>query len=273
MRPSLSLRPRRLARPLAGLRLSDAGRGRLFVVDRRARRPADADGVIDRRSDERAVRRFRPPLGDHRGARNRAGSRSRRQPVRLRLAEPFLSRDLVSECRPRAGPRAALRPSLAGAEPALSHPRRFIFIMCNKEKFWPILCRRLGRPQWAADPRFRTFKERLENRSLLNAMLDEALAARTTAEWLNAFAGEVPAAPVNDLSAALDNPFVRERGRIRDYARPGLAPLPMVAGPVITADPPPVRAAPALGADTEAVLAECGLSQDEIMALRAEKVI
>jgi succinate--hydroxymethylglutarate CoA-transferase len=171
-----------------------------------------------------------------------------------------------------------------GREPRSAHPSLvpsqlyrtrdgFIFIMCNKEKFWPILCRRLGRPQWAADPRFRTFKERLENRNLLNAMLDEALAARTTAEWLNAFAGEVPAAPVNDLSAALDNPFVRERGRIRDYARPGLAPLPMVAGPVITADPPPVRAAPALGADTEAVLAECGLSQDEIMALRAEKVI
>jgi succinate--hydroxymethylglutarate CoA-transferase len=140
-----------------------------------------------------------------------------------------------------------------GREPRSAHPSLvpsqlyrtrdgFIFIMCNKEKFW-------------------------------NAMLDEALAARTTAEWLNAFAGEVPAAPVNDLSAALDNPFVRERGRIRDYARPGLAPLPMVAGPVITADPPPVRAAPALGADTEAVLAECGLSQDEIMALRAEKVI
>jgi succinate--hydroxymethylglutarate CoA-transferase len=149
----------------------------------------------------------------------------------------------------------------------------FVFIMCNKEKFWPILCRRLGRPEWAADPRFRSFRERRRNRSLVNALLDEALSARTTGDWLAAFAGAVPAAPVNDLGAALDNPFVRERGRIREYARPGLAPIGMVAGPITTAEPPPGRAAPALGADTDAVLGECGFSAEEITALRAERVI
>ena len=42
----------------------------------------------------------------------------------------------------------------------------FIFLMCNKEKFWPILCERLGRPEWAEDPRFRSFKDRLANRDL-----------------------------------------------------------------------------------------------------------
>lgn len=171
-----------------------------------------------------------------------------------------------------------------GREPRSAHPSLvpsqlyrtadgFIFIMCNKEKFWPILCRRLGRAEWAADPRFRTFKDRLANREALNALLDEALSARTTAEWLDAFAGEVPAAPVNDLRAALDNPFVAERGRVRDYARAERPPIRMVAGPIVTAEPPPARAAPALGADTGAVLAECGFSQDEIMDLRAEKVI
>jgi succinate--hydroxymethylglutarate CoA-transferase len=84
----------------------------------------------------------------------------------------------------------------------------FIFIMCNKEKFWPILCRCIGRPDWAEDPRFRRFKDRLANREILNPLLDAALSERTTAAWLDAFAGQVPAAPVNDLRAALDNPFV-----------------------------------------------------------------
>jgi len=46
----------------------------------------------------------------------------------------------------------------------------FIFIMCNKEKFWPALCERLGRKEWAADPRFRSFKDRLANRDEVNRM-------------------------------------------------------------------------------------------------------
>jgi crotonobetainyl-CoA:carnitine CoA-transferase CaiB-like acyl-CoA transferase len=144
-----------------------------------------------------------------------------------------------------------------------------MLIMCNKEKFWPVLCERLGRPEWAEDPRFRNFKDRLANRELVNRLLDEALSARTTVEWLAHFAGKVPAAPVNDLDAALDNPFIAERGLVQDYDH-----VRMVAGPVRdgTAEPPH-RAAPALGADTQAVLLECGFSEGEIATLRAEKVI
>jgi succinate--hydroxymethylglutarate CoA-transferase len=167
-----------------------------------------------------------------------------------------------------------------GREPRAAHPSLvpsqlyrtrdgFIFIMCNKEKFWPALCERLGRPEWPDDRRFRSFKDRLANRDLVNRLLDEALSARTTAEWLAHFAGQVPAAPVNDLKAALDNPFVVERGLIQDYDH-----ARMVAGPVRdSAGELPSRAAPALGADTDAVLRDCGFSDDEIAALRADKVI
>jgi crotonobetainyl-CoA:carnitine CoA-transferase CaiB-like acyl-CoA transferase len=145
----------------------------------------------------------------------------------------------------------------------------FIFIMCNKEKFWPVLCERLGRPEWAADPRFRSFKDRLAIRDLVSRLLDDALSVHTTAEWLAHFAGQVPAAPVNDLRAALDNPFVAERGLIREYDH-----VRMVAGPVRdSAAALPLRVAPALGADTAQVLRDCGFSDGEIAALRAEKVI
>jgi len=149
----------------------------------------------------------------------------------------------------------------------------FIFIMCNKEKFWPILCERIGRSEWAQDPRFRTFKDRLDNRALVNELLDKALSQRSTGEWLDHFAGQVPAAPVNDIRSALHNPFVHEAELIREYQRPGMLPLRMVAGPVVTADNPPCRAAPALGADTEAVLSDCGFSPADLQALRTDKVI
>ena len=142
-------------------------------------------------------------------------------------------------------------------------------IMCNKEKFWPILCERLDRPEWAEDPRFRSFKDRLANRDTVNRLLDQALSARSTAEWLAHFAGRVPAAPVNDLKAALDNPFVAERGGIQQYG-----PARMLAGPVRDgAADLPREPAPALGADTEAVLRECGFSGAEIAEFRAERVV
>jgi succinate--hydroxymethylglutarate CoA-transferase len=171
-----------------------------------------------------------------------------------------------------------------GREPGSGHPSLvpsqlyrtrdgFIFIMCNKEKFWPILCERLGHPEWASDPRCHSFKERLQNKALVNQRLEIALSARTTAEWLDHFAGEVPAAPVNDIRAALDNPFVAERERVRDYDRTDGPPVRMVVGPVVTAEEAPHRAAPPLGADTEAVLRDCGFSDRELGQLRAEGVI
>lgn len=169
-----------------------------------------------------------------------------------------------------------------GREPRSAHPSLvpsqlyrtkdgFIFLMCNKEKFWPILCERIGHPEWGSDPRFRRFKDRLENRELVNRLLDDALSMRTTAEWLEGFAGAVPAAPVNDLREALENPFVAERNRIAQYG-----PLRMVKGPVRdgAAEPyEPYAPAPALGADTDSVLRECGFDPSEIAALRQAGVI
>ena len=73
----------------------------------------------------------------------------------------------------------------------------------------------------SADARFRTFKERLENRDLITELLDAELKKRTTAVWLESFAGRVPAAPVNDIAGALDNPFVQETGRIHTLDLPG----------------------------------------------------
>ena len=113
-----------------------------------------------------------------------------------------------------------------GREPRSSHPSLtpsqlyrtrdgFIFIMCNKEKFWPVLCERIGRPEWADDPRLPHLQgPTCPPRRARQSLLDEALSARTTAEWLEHFAGHVPAAPVNDVASALDNPFVRGGERI-----------------------------------------------------------
>ena len=113
-----------------------------------------------------------------------------------------------------------------GAHPSLTPSQLYrtadgwIFIMCNKQKFWPVLCEKVGRPEWSDDPRFASFKARLENRAELTRLLDAALSARTTAAWLAHFAGAVPAAPVHDIAHALGSEFVTQEDRVWSYDHP-----------------------------------------------------
>ena len=150
----------------------------------------------------------------------------------------------------------------------------WIYLMCNKEKFWPALCEKLGRPEWSEDARFRQFPDRLRHRDLLTEMLDRELEQRATAEWLAVFAGTVPAAPIHDLAQALDNPFVTEQGRLQTLPHPTRGSYRMVAPPVRSAgEEAPARPAPALGEHTEALLREIGYDSARIQTLRDSKVI
>ncbi len=172
-----------------------------------------------------------------------------------------------------------------GREPRSSHPSLtpsqlyrtrdgWIFIMVNKEKFWPVMCQKLGCPDLAADPRFQDYKSRLANRGALTTVLDEAFSTRTTAAWLEEFAGTVPAAPVYDVAQALENDFVRTESRVWTYPHPERENFRMVAPafrfPGATM---PRHPAPQCGADTDAVLEELGYNAQRISALRDKKVI
>ncbi|HSB49095.1 MAG TPA: CoA transferase [Burkholderiales bacterium] len=150
----------------------------------------------------------------------------------------------------------------------------WIYIMCNKEKFWPALCAKLGRPEWSEDPRYRRFPDRLRHREALTEMLDRELQRRTTAEWLAQFAGVVPAAPIHDLAQALENPFVTGQGRLQTLPHAARGSYRMVAPPVrCEGEAPPARPAPALGEHTEPLLREIGYDDARIRALRAHKII
>ena len=175
--------------------------------------------------------------------------------------------------------------AITGRTPRSSHPSLtpsqlyrtrdgWIFIMCNKEKFWGLLAEALGKPEWTQDPAFATFKARLANRERVTQMLDAALMTRTTAEWIEHFAGKVPASPVYDVSQALQSDFVAERDGIVDYRYPDGRSARMIAGPIrVPGVGLPARAAPAMGADTEAELRAAGYSDAQIAALRASGVI
>jgi crotonobetainyl-CoA:carnitine CoA-transferase CaiB-like acyl-CoA transferase len=151
----------------------------------------------------------------------------------------------------------------------------WIYLMCNKEKFWPALCERIGRPQWAQDPRFLTFKQRFQHRDLLTEMLDDVLSTRGTAEWMAAFGGAVPASPVLTVPQALDAPFAAATGRIETVAAAEGPAVRQVRNPLRVSkhDGSDPAAAPELGEHTDQVLRDAGFSAGEIQQLRQEGVL
>jgi crotonobetainyl-CoA:carnitine CoA-transferase CaiB-like acyl-CoA transferase len=149
----------------------------------------------------------------------------------------------------------------------------WIFLMCQTQRFWEILCEKLGLPELTRDPAYRDHAARHANRDRLTLVLDEALSARTTAEWIEAMGGAVPCAPVHDLRQALDNPFHLEREGVQLLDHPDHEGLKLVASPIRAGAAVPARAAPKLGQDTEQILAELGYDRAAIEELREQGVI
>lgn len=150
----------------------------------------------------------------------------------------------------------------------------WIFIMCNKEKFWVTLTKLIDRPAWAEDPEFASFPSRLRNREKLTQMLDEVLMAASTAEWVAKFAGKVPSAPIYDLKQALDNEFVAERKMILDVPHPARGTIRLMSSPIrCSGEQDLTEPAPQLGADTEHLLHSMGYDDARIETLRRNKII
>lgn len=125
----------------------------------------------------------------------------------------------------------------------------WMFIMCNKEKFWAVLTGLIGKPEWASNDLYGSFKARLANRDQLTEDLDAVLMQQPTAYWLKHFGGQVPAAPVNDIGQALDNPFAKEQGLIFEVEHPVRGKIKTLACPIrCPGEQPPNRPAPRLGA-------------------------
>lgn len=180
---------------------------------------------------------------------------------------------LNSDYAPGRNPRSA-HPSLVPCQ-LYRTGDGWIYLMCNKQKFWPALCAALDADDLATDPRFAEFDGRLAHRDLLTELLDDKLSARTTGDWLERFAGKVPAAPVLAPREALNTPFVRGRGRVQSLTVTDGTSFDVLASPVDAGSTDSVgdRACPPLGADTRKTLHAAGFSEAEIEALERDRVI
>ncbi len=151
-----------------------------------------------------------------------------------------------------------------------------INIAVGTETMWKNFCRVTGRPELEKDERFRKNNDRVKNRSELNPLLEEVLAAKTQEEWIEALnqAG-IPCGPIYTLDQVFKDPQVIHQKMRLEVEHPQMGMVPMTGLPVQLSDTP-ARVSlppPLLGEHSAEVLREFGLSPEEIRNLFAEKIV
>jgi len=132
-----------------------------------------------------------------------------------------------------------------------------IIITVGNDEQFRRLCKVLGDPALAEDPRFATNPARVEQRDTLVPILTERLSARDSDDWLAALEQVgVPAGPINSLDRLFDDPQVRHRAMRRSLPDARGASVDLVANPIRIDGERPLadRAPPSLGADSREVL-------------------
>ena len=91
----------------------------------------------------------------------------------------------------------------------------------GNDKLFGIMCDRLGKPEWTTDERFVTNAVRVKNRIELERLIEDLTRQRTTAEWLEVFAGSgMPYAPINDVKKSLEHEHSQARGMVVEVDHP-----------------------------------------------------
>jgi crotonobetainyl-CoA:carnitine CoA-transferase CaiB-like acyl-CoA transferase len=147
---------------------------------------------------------------------------------------------------------------------------RHFVVTVGTEALWARFCRALEiEATLGADPRFATNPDRVAHRDELVPALEKIFATHTAADWLQRLReADVPAALVQTVEEAFADPQTQARQMVveLDHSRIGRA--RSIANPArLAATPPAYRLAPpALGEHTRRILAELGLTPEEIEA-------
>jgi formyl-CoA transferase len=152
----------------------------------------------------------------------------------------------------------------------------YVLVAGNGDSIFKRLMQAIGRPDLGDATDLANNAGRVARVDEIDAAIGAWTAARTVAEVLDVLgAAKVPAGKVYTAKDIAEDPHYRARDMIlTQQTREGYeVEVPGIV-PKLMGTPGSVRsAAPRLGEDTDAVLREIGLTEDQIAALRARKVV
>ncbi len=140
----------------------------------------------------------------------------------------------------------------------------------NKE--WAGLVRALEKPEWLEDERFHTPAGRMKHTDIRLEMTAEVIKTGTTADWIARLdAEQVPCAPALSRQEMLTNEQIIANQLIVESEHPHVGPTRMTR-PAARFEETPAELrlpAPMLGEHTDEVLAEIGVSSEQLAKFRA----
>ena len=151
-----------------------------------------------------------------------------------------------------------------------------IVLSAYAEEHWQRFCRVVGREELATDPRFATNASRVAHRTELRAVLKECLSGYTSEECVDLLGrNQIVTGAVRRYRDVLASADMNASGMLVDAVSSSGGGYRALGLPYRLGDAPQPApsAAPECGADSAALLAEAGYSQQEIAALRQAGVI
>jgi formyl-CoA transferase len=192
----------------------------------------------------------------------------------FRLLEGVVSEyDQLGRVRERAGNQ------LSASVPAGMYQSRdgdWLVLTTSTDRTFDRLAEAIGRPDMTEDPRYSTNRARLERREEVDAIVGAWFAERSAAEIEEICnAHGVPVSPVNDMADIFEDPHYKARDMLVQVEHPTLGSLRLPGvTPKYSRTPGGIhRPSPELGEHNHEVLAEIGLTPEQIAALAEKGVI
>ena len=173
-------------------------------------------------------------------------------------------------------PLGARHPSITPFQ-AFETSDSWLMLAIGNNVLWQKFCDVIENPWLIQDPRFSDNASRTDNHTALQNILSPIIKQRTTPAWIDLLEPlDIPCGPIHDVQQVVEDPQVKARDMILQFAHPTAGPLRMAGTPIKLTDTPGQISgiAPELGEHTDDVLTSIlNFSKQEIHKLRSQNII